>query len=96
MDWENWTSMMVKSLGKLMMVVHSLSGPKLFYRVRREDGQDYEVVLDDYRDIIVVVYEKGTKNPVFIHEKTQEGLDKMKTMNTAGIQFGVCYLPDLN
>jgi len=86
---------MVKFYGELKMVVHSLSGPKLFYRIQGDDKK-YAAVLDNVRDVIVTVYDEDTGEAVYVHELARQGMERMKTMNSAGIEFGVCYLPDLN
>ncbi len=87
LTWDLWTPDIVRYEGRLLGGLQSISGPKTFYRIRKEDKK-YLAIIDENRNVIVSILDEETDKPVYQHEMTKEGHKIAETLQDAGVDMG--------
>jgi hypothetical protein len=85
--WDLMTPYMIKQSSRFCGSLHSLSGPKTFYKLY-ENENIYIITIDENRDEIVSVVNQETKEVEYSHPLARHGKKIMENMKGLGIDFG--------
>jgi len=86
-SWDLMTPSMIKQGCRFCGSIHSISGPKTFYKLY-EDDSTYIITIDEYRDEIVSVINQDSGEVEYAHPLAVYGRQIMERIKGLGIDFG--------